>query len=86
MKATKITYSRLISTGNYENSKIEIEMQVEEGEKAVDVLRAAKEFVYNAIEAERISKADEHRIMKQKCENDRELDKARMLANDDLPF
>ena len=45
MKANRIVYSRLISKGNYENAKIEIELEVEEGEKAADVFEAAKAFV-----------------------------------------
>ena len=40
MKATKVIYSRLISKGNYENVKIEIELEVEKGEKASDVFNA----------------------------------------------
>lgn len=48
MKAVKVTYSRLISKGNYENAKIEIELQVEEGEKA-------KEFVEKRIAFEKLS-------------------------------
>ena len=32
MKALKVTYSRLVSKGNYENAKIEIELEVEQGE------------------------------------------------------
>lgn len=55
MKATKVIYSRLISKGNYENAKIEIELQVEEGEKASDVLKAAKAFVENRISIEKLS-------------------------------
>jgi len=45
MKAKQITYSRLISKGNYENEKIEICLEVEDGEKAMDVFREAKKFV-----------------------------------------
>lgn len=55
MKALKVTYSRLISKGNYENAKIEIELQVEEGEKAADVFKAAKEFVERRIGVEKLS-------------------------------
>lgn len=55
MKATRIIYSRLISKGNYENAKIEIEMEVEKGEKASDVFNAAKAFVENRIKVEKIS-------------------------------
>lgn len=55
MKALKVTYSRLISKGNYENAKIEIEIQVEEGEKASDVFQAAKDFVERRIGVEKLS-------------------------------
>ena len=55
MKATKITYSRLISKGNYENVKIEIELEVGEGEKASSVYDKAKEFVERRCEIERMS-------------------------------
>ena len=55
MKAKKVIYSRLISKGNYENAKIEIELEVEEGEKASDVFEAAKAFVENRIGIEKVS-------------------------------
>ena len=55
MKALKVSYSRLISKGNYENAKIEIELEVEEGEKASDVFEAAKAFVENRIGIEKVS-------------------------------
>jgi hypothetical protein len=45
MKATKIYYKRLFSLGNYQNEEIGIEIEIEEGEKAVDVLQKAKLFV-----------------------------------------
>ena len=45
MKALKVSYSRLISKGNYENAKIEIELEVEPGEKAGEVFDAAKRWV-----------------------------------------
>lgn len=55
MKATKIIYSRLISKGNYENAKIEIELEVEKGEKAANVFEAAKQFVEKRIAVEKLS-------------------------------
>ena len=55
MKALKVTYSRLISKGNYENAKIEIELEVEQGEKASDVYEAAKSWVEKRIAVEKIS-------------------------------
>jgi len=45
MKAKHVIYSRLISKGNYENEKIEICVEVEDGEKMKDVFDAAKKFV-----------------------------------------
>lgn len=45
MKAKQVIYSRLISKGNYENEKIEVCIEVEEGEKLKDVFDAAKKFV-----------------------------------------
>lgn len=45
MKAQKIYYKRLVSLGNYENEEIGIEIQVEEGEKAKEVLLKAMQFV-----------------------------------------
>jgi len=55
MKALKVTYSRLISKGNYENAKIEIELEVEQGEKAADVYEAAKKWVEKRIAVEKLS-------------------------------
>lgn len=54
MKALKVSYSRLISKGNYENAKIEIELEVEEGEKAADVFENAKAFVEKRIAVEKM--------------------------------
>lgn len=55
MKATRIIYSRLISKGNFENAKIEIELQVEDGEKASDVFEYAKKWVDRRVEIEKMS-------------------------------
>ena len=55
MKALKVTYSRLISKGNYENAKIEIELEVEPGEKASDVFEAARLFVEKRVAIEKMS-------------------------------
>lgn len=44
MKATEIIYERTVSK-NFNNEKIGIVLQVEDGEKAEDVLRKAKLFV-----------------------------------------
>lgn len=57
MKAKRIIYSRLISKGNFENAKIEIELEVEENEKASDAFEKAKKFVEKRIELERLSES-----------------------------
>lgn len=54
MKANKIVYSRLISKGNYENAKIEIELEVEAGEKASEVFEYAKKWVEKRIAVEKL--------------------------------
>lgn len=45
MRATTVRYERVHNLGNYENEKIAIEIQLEEGEKANDALRLARIFV-----------------------------------------
>jgi hypothetical protein len=55
MKAKQIVYSRLVSKGNYENEKIEICLEVEEGDKVADVYKAAKEFVDKRADAAKLS-------------------------------
>jgi hypothetical protein len=45
VKALTVRYERLYSLGNYEHAKYGIELTVEEGEKASDVLEQAKRFV-----------------------------------------
>ena len=47
MKATKIYYEKLFNLGNYQNEKIGIELIIEDGELAKDVLAKAKQFVNN---------------------------------------
>jgi hypothetical protein len=45
MKALTITYQRVFNLGNYESERIEITLQIEEGETAQQVLDAARKFV-----------------------------------------
>lgn len=95
MKAKKISYSRLISKGNYENAKIEIELEVEDGEKASDVFEAAKTFVENRIGIEKVSQymlERAKRVMDDKRNHtlaqieEAEEILAKAKADDDLPF
>ena len=55
MKAKQIAYGRLISKGNYENEKIEICLEAEEGEKASEVYNAAKQFIEKRIALAKLS-------------------------------
>lgn len=45
MKATKVYYQKCFNLGNYQNEVVGIELEIEEGEKAADVLEKAKKFV-----------------------------------------
>ena len=45
MKATKIYYKKLFNLGNFQNEEIGVEIEVEYGERAVDVLQKARQFV-----------------------------------------
>ena len=45
MKVLKINYSKVFSLGNYENEKIGIEIEINEGEDATIAMAAAKKFV-----------------------------------------
>ena len=95
MKAVKVTYSRLISKGNYENAKIEIELQIEEGEKASEVFEKAKEFVEKRIAFEKLSDytiQNARKVMDDKRNHtlaqieEAELILEKAKVQDDLPF
>lgn len=95
MKALKVSYSRLISKGNYENAKIEIELEVEEGEKASEVFEAAKAFVEKRVAVEKLSEYTVERAKKvmddkrnhtlAQIEEAEEV-LAKVKVSDDLPF
>lgn len=95
MKAKSVTYSRLISKGNFENAKIEIELEVGENESAHEVFEMAKIWVDQRIEIERLSDFTvqrSRRVMEDKrnhtlaqIEEAEEILKKVELTND-LPF
>lgn len=60
MKAKKIIYEKLFNLGNYQHEKIGIEIEIEEGEKAKDVLEKAKQFV-NQLDPENEKKKEYER-------------------------
>jgi hypothetical protein len=96
MKAKQITYSRLISKGNYENEKIEICLEVEDGEKAVDVYNAAKEFVEKRVKIAKLSDftiehakkvlADKRNYTLGQIEEAEQVIAVTTVNDDDLPF
>lgn len=45
MIATKVTYKRTVNLGNYENESLEMEVQLDEGEKASEAFKILKENV-----------------------------------------
>jgi len=45
MKAKKIYYKKLFNLGNFQNEEVGIELEIEEGERAADVIEKAKQFV-----------------------------------------
>ena len=96
MKATKIYYKKLFSLGNYQNEEIGIEIEIEKGEKAKDVLKKAKLFVeslnpqaenereYN--EAVEILKNKEIYNYKKVMEAQKFIDSYSACETDELPF
>ncbi len=96
MKANKIIYSRLISKGNYDNAKIEIELEVEAGEKASEVFEAAKAFVERRIAVEKMSDytiqqareviADKRNHTLAQIEEAEEILAKVKVSDDELPF
>lgn len=96
MKAKRITYSKLVSRGNYEHSKIEIELEVEEGEKAAAVFNAAKKWVdercliektppYAIDRAEEILKDRRNHTIAE-VENAESILESQVIKEDGLPF
>lgn len=95
MVAKRIVYSRLISKGDYQNCKIELELEVEPGEKAADVFNAAKEWVNKRVEIEKMSDytlANAHRVLNDRRNHtlaqieDAEEILKRAVLDDQMPF
>lgn len=48
MKTTKISYSKVFSLGNYENEKLGVEIEIQEGDDVQKAIQQARQFVeYN---------------------------------------
>jgi hypothetical protein len=48
MKVKTLEYSKLKNLGDYENEKIGVVVELEDGESPVDALKRAKNFIHNA--------------------------------------
>lgn len=44
MKTTQVSYSKVFNLGNYSNEKIEVQLQLEEGDNPHDSLAKARDF------------------------------------------
>lgn len=55
MKVKKIYYEELRTVGQFNNKKVGIELEVESGEKAVDVIHKAKLFVQSQLSSENLN-------------------------------
>lgn len=49
MKVLTVTYGRKITDNHYGSLNVEVVLEVESGEKAADVLHAAKTFVHRGL-------------------------------------
>lgn len=96
MKATKVIYSRLISKGNYENAKVEIEVQLEENDTAAEAFEKAKRFVEKRLAIEKMSEytiEKARKVMDDKrnhtlaqIEEAEEILSKVIIKDDELPF
>ena len=96
MKAKRIVYSRLISKGNYENAKIEIELELDEDYSSAEAFVAARNWVDNRIAIEKLSDykveqakavmADKRHHTLAQIEEAEEILSKLDLKEDDLPF
>jgi len=77
MKATRITYSRLVKLHDYQNERMEVEVEVDDGEDPKDAARKAKLFVHRQLG-----------LMPER--NDERVEMAQQLVaaalEDDIPF
>lgn len=45
MRPTKVMFQRTVNTGNYENVRLAVEVQIDEGEGAAVAMNAARRFI-----------------------------------------
>lgn len=96
MKAIRVVYSRLVSLGNFENAKFEIELEIEDGETASQAFNLAKEFIENRVKVAKTPLYKKEEALRKINDPDnftgndvkeaRELIKSINLEQEDLPF
>lgn len=92
MKATKIYYEELRTFDKYNNRKVGIELQIEDGEAAADVLQKAKLFVQSSLASQSLNAALlESFVRKVKSTQDALVElndkvKDTLPLDDDIPF
>jgi small-conductance mechanosensitive channel len=95
VKAVTVRYQRVRNLGNYENERVEVEVQVEDGETAQQVLDAAKRFVLKNLpdpmrehDVQRARKivADPENFTMGQIKQAQDLLAQEEQADDDLPF
>jgi hypothetical protein len=98
MKAVSVRYERLYNVGNYEHAKFGIELAVEEGEKASDVMEKAKKWVRQmnteamdarmreVVRARDILANRKNRLVSEVEEAERIVAEAEAAEQEDFPF
>jgi hypothetical protein len=51
MKVTKISYEKLVNTGDYEHERYGIEIEIDENDEAQAAIDKAKQFVQHQIQS-----------------------------------
>lgn len=92
MKALKIYYKELRTSGSYNNKEVGIELEIQEGEKAAEVFNKAKLFVQACLASDSISAAALEDVVRSVKSAQRSIDmfaeKAQQLLplEDEIPF
>jgi len=63
MRASKITYAKLVNLGNYEHERFEVEIELNKNEKASDAMDVAKKFIENQIKLSKITEKDKEKAI-----------------------
>jgi hypothetical protein len=86
MKATKIYYEELRTSGSYNNKKVGIEIEIAEGEKAADVFKKAKLFVQACLSSDSVNPQLLENIVRRMHEAQHSIDDFVKKAQEALPL